>query len=174
MGRAAPPPPGRPAVWRAICLALATSGCVLPIGPEFQDPPATQNYAPLILAAEPPLGARVTGPSFRVTVQDPNVGDDLYVRFVADFPPVGENMKFLKDVKVEHNPDGTLLSKDVPLEVKCSGVVPLPSHQITVIVADRKFSQDERSPTQPANPLSLPDEARRVIGTWTLNLECPP
>jgi hypothetical protein len=174
MGAPAPPPLGRRAVWRAICLALATSGCVLPIGPEFQDPPATQNYAPVILAAEPPLGKRVTVPSFRVTVQDPNVGDDLFVRFVADFPPVGDNMKFLKDVKVDHHPDGTLLSEDVRLDVLCNAVVPLPSHQITVIVADRKFSLNDRSPSQPADPLRLPDEARKIVGTWTLDLECPP
>src|SRR5207244_709655 len=107
MGAPAPPLLRRGATVGAICLALAAPACVVPVGPQFQDPPATQNYEPRILAAQPPLGERVTGTTFHVTVQDPNVLDD-------------------------------------------------------------------RSPMQPANPLQLPDEARRVMGTWTLDLECPP
>jgi hypothetical protein len=174
MGAPAPPLLRRGATVGAICLALAAPACVVPVGPQFQDPPATQNYEPRILGAQPALGERVTGTSFRVTVQDPNVGDNLYVRFMADFPPVGDNQRFLQDTTIRHHDDGTLLAEDVTLDVKCNAVVPLPSHQITVIVADRKFLLDDKSPMQPANPLQLPDDARRVMGTWTLDLECPP
>jgi hypothetical protein len=173
MGAPAPPLLRRRAIWGAICLALTGSGCVLPVGPEFQDPPATQNFAPIILDSVPALGARVTSPDFTVTVQDPNVGDDLFVRFVADYPPLSGNTRFLLDQMIPHTANGTLLATDVSVTVGCNAVAPLPSHQVTVIVADRDFLLNGTSSTQPADPARLPMEARRTFGSWTLDLECP-
>jgi hypothetical protein len=154
----------------AICLALAVAGCALPVGPEFQDPAATQNFDPRILDSDPPLGARVTGPDFRVTVQDPNAGDDLYVRFLADFPGLSGNTRFLLDKRVPHTADGRLLSEDVSVVVTCAALAKTPSHQVTVIVADRGFVFDASSPMQ--DPRLLPSDAQRIFGSWTLDMDC--
>jgi hypothetical protein len=159
--------------WGAICLALVGSGCVLPIGPEFQDPPAPQNYAPIILEAEPELGRRVTTPTFRVTVQDPNPGDDLFVRFVADYPLLTEDTRPLTTRPITHRADGRLLAEDVTVTATCTALASRSSHQITVIVADRDFLKDAAPPGQLSDPLRLPAAAQRVLGSWTLDLECP-
>jgi hypothetical protein len=172
MGAPAPPLLRHGAIWGAICLALAADGCVLPVGPEFQDPSATQNFDPRILDSDPALGARVTGGEFHVTVQDPNPGDNLYVRFVADYPPLSGNTRFVGDKQVPHNPDGQLLSKDVEVVVTCAMLAKLPTHQVTVIVADREFLLDATSAIQPAEPTRLPADAQRTIGSWTLDMEC--
>jgi hypothetical protein len=115
----------------------------------------------------------VTSPAFRVSVQDPNVGDDLFVRFVADFPPLSGNTRFLLDQHVPHTADGKLLFQDVSVTVRCSAVAQLPSHQVAVIVADRDFLLNSASSTQPADPTRLPSDARSTFGSWTLDLECP-
>lgn len=160
----------------AICLALAVQGCVLPLGPEFQDPPTTQNYAPIILDSDPDEGALVTASTFRtfrVTVQDPNVGDDLYVRFIADYVPLSADTRALSDESITHTANGRLLAKDVAVTIRCGdGLANLPSHQITVIVADRKFMDVDPAPGQLFDPGRLPTGAGIRRATWTLNLEC--
>jgi hypothetical protein len=161
----------------AICLAVAVQGCVLPIGPQFQDPPAAQNYDPVILDSDPDRGAFVTTPAssytFRVTVQDPNVTDDVHVRFVADYLPLSENTRQLHDETVHHSVDGRLLSKDVTYTVRCTDkLANLPTHQITAIVADRPFVEVDSLPGQPFNPGQLPPGAGSISVTWTLGLEC--
>jgi hypothetical protein len=173
MGAFAPAALRRGAICGAVCLALAGSGCIVPIGPEFQDPPAPQNYQPIILDAEPDLGSRVSNPKFSVTVQDPNVSDTLYVRFVADYPLLTEDTKVLGTVKVPRRPDGRLLAEEAVGEASCLGLANRPSHQITVIVADREFLDGATVPGQLADPARLPTDARKVVGSWTLDLECP-
>jgi hypothetical protein len=173
MGASAPAALRRGAIGGAICLALVGAGCIVPIGPEFQDPPAPQNYQPVILNAEPDLGRRVSNPTFSVTVQDPNVSDNLYVRFVADYPLLTEDTRILATGRVWHRPDGRLLSESVEHVVKCDQLANRPSHQITVIVADREFLEGATAPGQLTDPLRLPADAQRVLGSWTLDLECP-
>src|SRR5882724_1117584 len=78
----------------SICALLVMSACVLPIAPEFQDPPASENYAPVFIDTIPPAGQVVTASpvaAFTIIVEDPNVGDDLFVRWIADFPPLTDN-----------------------------------------------------------------------------------
>jgi hypothetical protein len=156
-----------------LCFALVPA-CVLPIGPQFQDPPATANVAPEIFNADPPLGSVVTVPRFLVTVSDPNLGDDLLVRFIADFPPYTSNTKVLKETPVPHRADGTPLRQDVPVEPNCllNSLAKIPQHQIMVVVSDRGFAD-------PVDPLSkqidltrIPDDGRKIVASWTLDLEC--
>src|SRR4051812_34931695 len=112
----------RPARLARMLLALGVqvfavsfmSGCVVPVTPAFQDPPASQNYAPVFLNVDPEIGAVVTRSAFLVTVTDPNVGDDLYVRWIADYPPYSNNTRtLLPTTKVTHSADGKPLSRDL-------------------------------------------------------------
>src|ERR1022692_3049952 len=92
-----PPPETRSAcglrVWHTYCcclplscaplarfillLLLPMSACIIPVGPDFQDPPAAPNYAPYIISANPDFFSIVAtqSPTFEVTVTDPNGGD---------------------------------------------------------------------------------------------------
>ena len=167
-----------------ICSVSVMSACVLPIAPEFQDPPAAANFSPVITDAVPLIGMIVDGtparvPTFTVSVTDPNLGDDLHVRFLADFPPATANTRTLvKDTLIAHSTNGKPLLQDVSATPSCTtdNLAKIPQHQIMAIVADRPF--DNSPPPAGMAPdltkLIDPDrQGKKVIATWTLNLECP-
>jgi hypothetical protein len=123
----------------SICALLLMSACVLPIGPDFQDPLSSPNYAPYFVDTLPVAGSIVTAtstvPLFRVTVQDPNGGDNLQVRWIADYPPFTDNTRVIlvvadrlfldpvagKPVDVEAlPPDGLKDSRSWTLNLDCS------------------------------------------------------
>jgi hypothetical protein len=74
---------------------LSVPACVLPIGPEFQDPPSVPNYEPYFVAYEPYEATNFTilavPPVFEIDVSDPNLADKLSVRWVANYPPYTPN-----------------------------------------------------------------------------------
>jgi hypothetical protein len=161
--------------WGSVCVLSTMSACVLPIAPEFQDPPASQNYAPTFVNVDPPLGSVVMKNSFLATVSDPNIGDDLYYRWIADYPPYSDNTRTLQPTtKVPHSVDGTLLNADLTVKPDCAlyNLAKLPRHQIMVVVADRDFLPPQSSPTEPVDFARLPSDGRKVVGSWILEMEC--
>jgi hypothetical protein len=163
-----------------LCLLLAMSACVLPIAPEFQDPPAAANYAPFFQDSFPPLGSRVTAAPdkttmFGLTISDPNLGDDLHVRFISDYPPFTSNTRVLEpDLVIPHLAGGMPLSQSVSEIIGCkrSALSNLPSHQIMAIVADRGFLESPPAPA--ATDLGLlPSGGLKAVAVWILDQECP-
>ena len=171
-----------------LSLVSVMSACVLPIAPEFQDPPAEANFAPVILdGSDPPIGWVVTAPTpesiptFTVFVSDPNLEDDLHVRWIADYPPNTANTRdMVPDFPVTHSSNGLPLDQPVSVTPSCSAhnLAKIPQHQIMVVVADGEF---DNSPPPVGMPVDLTklkdvdgrDDRKKVIATWTLNLECP-
>jgi hypothetical protein len=158
------------------------SACVLPIAPEFQDPPAAANFSPIIVDSDPPLGEIVSATptssqKFTVTVSDPNLGDDLHVRFLADFPPNTTNTRdMVPDAQVTHSSNGQPLNKDVSVTPSCTthNLAKIPEHQIMVIVADSPFDDGPAPAGLPVDLTRLLDpHGLKVIGTWILKLDCP-
>jgi hypothetical protein len=161
-------------------LVSVMSACVLPITPEFQDPPASANYAPVIVSAMPDIGSIVTAtnpsavPTFTVFVTDPNLGDELHVRWIADFPPETANTRFLeKDFPITPS-SGMAPSGNSSVTPGCTGdLANIPQHQIMAVVADRLF--DDTLPPM-GTPIDLTKlakpEGKKVIATWILNLDC--
>ena len=157
------------------CLASLTcmSACILPLSPEFQDPPSSPNFAPVIIDTNPPEGSVLSRmPSeeitFRVTISDPNVLDNLYVRWVADYPPFSVNTRGLELDTLTHSADGTPLRAEADLMLSClTTLAPIPMHQIVAIVADRQFD-----PTPGQITSLVDDNGRSVQVTWYLNLDC--
>ncbi|HVU53393.1 MAG TPA: hypothetical protein VHL80_22065 [Polyangia bacterium] len=160
------------------------SACVLPLAPEFQDPPSSANIAPSFTDVVPPIGMIVDGtqdhvPTFTVSVTDMNVGDDLHVRFLADFPPFTANTRTLmRDTPIAHRSDGRPILQDVSETPDCTldSLAKIPQHQIMAIVADRPF--DDTAPPAGMTPdltklLDPEGMGKKTIATWTLNLECP-
>ncbi len=160
------------------CVLASMSACVLPIAPEFQDPPTSANYAPYFQTVMPDLGSEITQPSFDVVVTDPNIGDSLYARWIVDYPPYGDNTRLFNQPKVAPNPDGTPLLHDYVFKPTCVlNLAKIARHQIMLVVADRDFA--EQLPMQAYDLTRLvapagggPSEGREVIGTWTLDMEC--
>lgn len=155
--------------------SLLTSACVVPIGPQFQDPPAAQNFAPTITDSFPPNGEIVMTKNFRVTVSDPNLADFLHVRWIADYPPYGPNSRLLAAPDLPNSATATTpLRQETSITVDCLSSnlsLGLMQHQIMVIIADRPFLTDDNLP-QDRKLTSLPDDAGHVEAHWTLQLEC--
>jgi len=156
-----------------IVALLAMSACVLPIAPEFQDPPASENYAPVFIDTNPQAGQIVTASpvaKFTVVVEDPNVGDDLQVRWIADYPPITDSTSVMATTPVPHAAGATVSSHEVSIEPNCAlhHLARIPSHQIAVIVADRPFLD----PGTPINFERLPLDGLKNSRSWILNLDC--
>jgi|GEM_PF-1937723 hypothetical protein len=158
----------------SICALLLMSACVLPIGPDFQDPLSSPNYAPYFVDTLPVAGSIVTAtdtvPQFRVTVQDPNVGDDLEVRWIADYPPFTENTRVILTTPLPH--PGVPQPQDATVTPNCTldSLAKIPSHQLYVVVADRPFLDPVAG--KPVDVEALPPDGRKDSRSWTLNLDC--
>jgi hypothetical protein len=158
-------------------LAVTMSACVLPIAPEFQDPPASENYAPVFLNTDPPAGSIVsatptTVPMFNLLIQDPNINDDLEVRWIVDYPPLGAASSVMETIPVPHTATG--LPTDVrPFQPDCvlHHIGPGKTHQLYVVVADRKF-EPPQLPGVPIDLERLPKDAKSNSRSWILNLDC--
>jgi hypothetical protein len=153
------------------------SACIIPTSPEFQDPPAAPNYPPYILSATPDFNSIVTPPQLRfaVTVTDPNVGDDLYVEWFADYPGADYRSVPAMPSFVAHSTNEQPLKASLTAIVDCTidhlVTTTDGEHRIEVIVADRPFVD----PIPPETRLDLvtpPGFAARA--GWVLEqLSCP-
>jgi hypothetical protein len=158
-----------------MCLVPLMSACVLPIAPEFQDPPTSSNYPPYFTTTPvPDLGSNAMIPSFDVLVTDPNLGDDLYAKWIVDYPPYGDNTRSFIQPKVSHRDDGLPLLHDYPFAPNCVDytLAKIARHQIMVVVADRPFLVQQPIEGQSIDLTRIPGDGRKVIGTWTLDMEC--
>jgi len=151
---------------RKLLLLFALSSlpaCIIPVGPEFQDPPGSPNAPPQIIEADPTWGADVTGTSsarFSITVVDVN-GDDLFIRWIVDGHP-----KESSRPQISHDE----LNRTVEKTVTCSQDIDdkvASRHFIRGVVADREFLTDT------ADLLAVTPPGLRDLATWTLNMTCP-
>jgi hypothetical protein len=157
------------------CVGLALmSACILPLAPEFQDPPAAQNYAPRIIESNPEAGSIVTSQTFRVVVTDPNLGDALHVRWVVDYPPFSQTntRTLVQDLTVPASVTGMPLMQEVSVDVDCvvNVLAQIPQHQVTVIVADSEFLAPVAN--KPVDLGRVAPGRLTTTASWLLNLEC--
>jgi hypothetical protein len=159
------------------------SGCVLPVGPRFEDPPATENVPPYIKTTMPVQGSIVTAvnraQTFSVTFTDLNA-DALQVRWLGEYPPFNlANTRLMqtdKDVPAPLN--GQPVDTSQPITVSCgiSSLALTNQHAITVLISDQPFwkATDPDAPTDPEQFLTQ-NRAKSVMAqaSWVLNLPCP-
>jgi len=158
-----------------VLLLSASPACVIPVVPEFKDPPEAKNRPPQIVTVNPALGDTVTrrDPTFTIKFNDPN-GDKLFVRWIADYPPFGPNRRFITGI-LEFPPsaDGTPLDAQSSVGVSCGepGLVSTISlHKIMAIVADRPFV----STSMTNDLMKATDDGLTVSAWWLFAADCPP
>jgi hypothetical protein len=158
------------------------SGCVLPVGPRFDDPPAIDNFPPFFRSTMPPQGSTVTAVSatstFNATVSDPNVADTLYARWLGEYPTYSPSSFIIKDQPPFSSASGQLWDANPILTTSCvDPYVPgQPRHTITLLVSDRPFWDPgaEKAPTDRETLLTTNPEGTQIAqATWVLNLQCP-
>jgi hypothetical protein len=160
---------------RFVVCALCVSSCVVPVAPSFQDPPTAPNYSPYIISANPDFGAIVatSTPMFSVTVTDPNVGDDLHVRWLADYPSTtGSYRTLVPDFFIAHAADGQPLHATSSFTIDCAvdnlAMTSDGQHRIEAIVADRGFV-----PNPPNNQLdAVTDDGLVARAFWLVQKAC--
>ncbi len=156
-------------------LALFAIGCVLPVGPEFQDP--EPNVPPSIFVATPPSGEiLLPGQTISVSVRDPNLSDTLYVRWLVDYPPARSQTALAdkETIVPPQNMDPVRILRaivpDCDLHNIASG---FSTHQWMLAVADRDWEPFSNAPSQ----YRFDDVTQGgfvVRATWTLQVACAP
>jgi hypothetical protein len=150
-----------------LAVAAPMSACVIPVGPEFQDPPGAPNSPPSIVSTDPLAGTIVTiaNPHFSITVSDNDVGDDLTVRWILEYPPWSTDHSTVPVTDVIHPAgDGRPVRRPSTFDLGCEGVTRglTTTHFISAAVSDRGF----------VGKVATPDDTTPVIATWIWVQNC--
>ena len=157
---------------------MTSLGCVLPLAPNFDDPPAERNYAPTLVDFTPAQGFVSPGP-LTVTVSDPNVGDDLVVRWIVDYPPYnGDRTRSFGDDRFTHSADGKPLLEPSQRNISCLNLAQgISAHPITALISDRPFlccekASDSVNLSAEQQLTKLRPNALSVEAHWVVNAPC--
>jgi hypothetical protein len=159
-------------------LALA-SGCVIPVAPKWSDP--DRNYPPTIVTANPPVGTVLgRGPDggaagqveVEVSLADQNTGDNLYLRWIVDYPPYvsGKTLLALETTK----PGGdTLVRTPAIFAPDCVSIRSraLADHRLLLAISDRPFKLPADDPGL-TEPDAVDDGNHRIEAVWSFTLSC--
>jgi len=123
----------------------ALSACVLPIGPEFEDPPAVANFQPFVVSVDPDAETTqqilAKPPKFKIQVSDPNPGDKLTVRWVANYPLYVQNATYLvgdsQEMALPPEPEGRVTFESP--ELSCDKFPLSTEKTLVAIVSDDGF-----------------------------------
>jgi hypothetical protein len=157
----------RKAVPLLLLAASLTSACIIPVGPEWQDPNGAPNAPPQIFDPFPSWGAQIGGDvqhpgEFQMFVTDVNA-DPLEIKWVVDGDALFSGPSTIPS-------DGTPRRYLVQRSIGCDDDIDatLATHSVWGMVADRAF---------PATPpggdqFAVPAPGYAVAVTWTLILTC--
>jgi hypothetical protein len=117
-------------------------------------------------------------PLFEVTISDPNVRDDIWVRVVFNYPPFEQAItRHRAPVLLPPSADGSVRRSPYRWRPTCrtDSLPPsLTQHRMLLIVADRPFKSESES--QGLSPeevfTAVHPDARVTRAQWTINLEC--
>jgi len=152
------------------------SGCVVPVGPKWSDPET--NHPPTIASANPAVGTVLGrsadgGSSGQVEVEvvlaDQNTSDNLYLRWIVDYPPytAGKTVVALETAQ----PGGdTIVRTAVIFAPDCASIHSrtLADHRLLLAVSDRPFGSDVNSST----PSAVDNGNYLVEAVWPFTLNC--
>jgi hypothetical protein len=172
--------------WRLFRLVVLTaassmSACIIPVGPDFQDPPPQPGSPPSISAtAQYPFGSintfqpPATGqlpPQFSANVTESDVGVPVYYRWIFDFPPWSSSTQKGNDLPISAHVDGTPINQTVYQPIDCSsiGLTSRPSngeHRLELAVSESSFEGIPNLDT----PM---DGTQPAIQNWIIVISCP-
>jgi len=155
---------------RKLFLLLAASltpACIIPVGPNWQDPPGEENAAPTIISEMPEVGTRGTSGAFRVVVSDAE-GDQLFSKWFVDFPPFvpGTSYVGMEQPLMQAGP-----GMPVPAETTfdCGPYIQSsqPTHRIMLAIHDRHFKDGDG-----VDPRDTVDGRTPIKFVWFLDKVC--
>lgn len=149
-----------------LLVVLPTPACILPVGPEWQDPLGAPNAPPQILDPDPDWGeeaiALLNSPKdFKFFATDVNVVDKLYVKWI-----VNDTALFSNDSGIDRSGPRTLVERPIG----CNDIQPQhksqSQHSVFGVLADRPFVLGA------ADPRTVESPGHYDLVPWTLNLTC--
>jgi hypothetical protein len=151
-----------------LLVASPMSACIIPAGPEFQDPPGGPNSPPFLWMASPDEGTTIVSatPTFSVTPGDFNVDDPIFVKWIVEFPPFVPNPGGTIDLRPDELPpsaDGTPIRAPKTFMPNCNQVNSASTHHITAAISDRPF----------VDLLTTMSEVPPILVSWTWEHSCP-
>ena len=152
--------------------ASLTPACIIPVGPDFQDPVGVANAPPYVVSADPVEGWHSVNPmaEFIVTPGDVNVGDPLFVKWVTDYPPFSDETHTFPPDTISAPADGSEKRPPQSFTPECGQLGKKSStHTISVGISDRMFV----SPEDPRDLFAAQDKAIVRVVNWTLERSCP-
>ena len=151
--------------------ASLTPACIIPVGPEFQDPPGVANSPPYAISPDPPAGTVTANPTvvFSVTPVDADVLDPLYVKWITEYPPFSADTHGVPQQMIPAPGGGSAIRPTQSFQPGCSSIASTRTmHQIQVGISDRPFLTDE----DPKNLFATTDDSPAYIVTWFLIRSC--
>lgn len=153
-------------------VAAPLSACVIPVGPQFQDPAGDPDQAPFFTSTNPAMNSEVMSPLFEITATDPNPGDSLHVRWIADFPETVPDMARTLSLSETFapGPNNTPARAHSTITVDCDAYklqTGVDRHRIAAVVADQDFAGG-------TDLTAVSNQGRSVLATWVWNVTCPP
>jgi hypothetical protein len=160
--------------------ASSMSACIIPVAPNFQDPPSVPDSPPYLSNIVPTFGEVATfqppTTTFSAVVNDMNLNATIYYRWVGDYPP---NMPGVTWDKIDYQPikpslDGLPLVQLLPFDLTCTLVNSVSgTHTVELIVADGPFHDTMGLPVDSEFDTLL-DSSDHIIKTaWTVSMSCP-
>jgi len=161
------------------------SACIIPVAPDFQDPPSVPTSGPTLSGFSPGnFGELVTVPvpqgllfSANVTDLDPRA--TLRIRWLVDYPPDSDATTLVELGSITPSADGLTIKQQAittQTPVDCGWIKqPLTStHQLELVVADSDFLDSSNSNLPADKKL---DSARDPTGVayafWNIVISCP-
>ena len=164
---------------RLALVAALASGCVIPIGPQF-DPPEP-NFPPYVEDSSPGVGEIFTlgmtsqDREIRATLSDRNINDALFIRWLIDYPGTDANPAHLVHT-LQFPPSGMVVRSPVRIQPPtCQSLgVGTGMHRFIMSVADRPYKDqlagDAVDPEAPLDSVDV-EQANRIRVVWFIN--CP-
>lgn len=155
---------------------VAPLGCVVPLAPDFEP---EQNQPPFLVSVTPPIGAAIVDPvaKFEVTVEDPNRTDDLYLRWLIDYPPFNQNVTRNTEYMLPSSGPGSPNQHVVRLAPRCDQPVLSPAlttHRLMLVVSDRPFDDSPAGTVSSDVRLDkIATDGYGVWAFWTFEMVCP-
>jgi hypothetical protein len=159
---------------RKLLLVFAASlmpACIIPVGPNWQDPPGEKNAPPFVRSPMPIGGVRTAAiaPMFSVTPGDVNVRDPLFVRWITEYPDFNGSTIIAFDDPIDPAPDGSETRRPSIFPVSCAQVNrDITTHPITAAISDRPFVQFN----SPNDLLAVQTPTDLTIITWFWERAC--
>ena len=165
----------RRAALAALCAGLAA--CVVPAGPEWVDPPG--NSPPSIYWASPPVGAVLllavdagTPATVEVELADRNTKDNLYLRWIIDYPPFDPSVSQLA-LPYTLRGNGDVVRPRQAFSPSCAAhkiATGFKNHRLMLAVSDRDAFVDDPQQTV----LDQVENGNfRIEAGWLFEMECP-